>query len=91
MDARSQRFEAKDLPRLMKGAKSVLVAKGSRSKLFKPGNDPALWKEIAEVAIGPTGNLRAPTLRRGATMRLMKSRSVNIPSSFSGLADTTSA
>ena len=66
MDARSQRFEAKDLPRLMKGAKSVLVAKGSKSKLFKPGDDPALWKEIAEVAIGPTGNLRAPTLRRGA-------------------------
>ncbi|HVS17080.1 MAG TPA: ArsC family (seleno)protein [Planctomycetota bacterium] len=65
VDARTQRYSAADLPALMKGASEVLVAKGKKSQVFEPGTDKAAWKEVAEVAIGPTGNLRAPTLRRG--------------------------
>lgn len=64
MDARHQRYTAADLPALMKGASEVLVAKGKKSQVFEPGTDKAAWKEVAAVAIGPTGNLRAPTLRR---------------------------
>ena len=36
MDARKQRFEAADLRQLMRGAKSVLVAKGRKSQRFDP-------------------------------------------------------
>lgn len=64
-DAKKERYTAADLPELMRGASEVLVARGKKSQIFKPGGDKAAWKEIAEVAIGPTGNLRAPTLRRG--------------------------
>ena len=65
VDAKKARYTAADLPELMKGASEVLVARGKKSQVFKPGTDKAAWKEIAAVAIGPTGNLRAPTLRRG--------------------------
>lgn len=64
-DAKQQRYTAADLPGLMQGASEVLVARGKQSRTFRPGTDKGAWKEIAEVAIGPTGNLRAPTLRRG--------------------------
>jgi arsenate reductase-like glutaredoxin family protein len=64
VDAKKQRYTAADLPALMKGASEVLVAKGKKSQVFQP-TDKAAWKEIAAAAIGPTGNLRAPTLRRG--------------------------
>jgi hypothetical protein len=65
-DAKKSRYTAADLPALMAGASEVLVAKGKKSQSFKPSaGDKAAWKAIAEVAIGPTGNLRAPTLRRG--------------------------
>lgn len=65
VDAKKQRYTAADLPALMKGASEVLVAKGKQSQIFRPGADKTDWKALAEVAIGPTGNLRAPTVRRG--------------------------
>ena len=49
----------------MKGAREVLVAKGKQSWSFAPGAGGDRWSEVAEVAIGPTGNLRAPVLRLG--------------------------
>lgn len=48
----------------MKGARSVLVAKGKKAQRFEPSG-PASWKEIATAVLGPSGNLRAPTLRLG--------------------------
>jgi hypothetical protein len=65
VDARTQRYEAADLRQLMRGAKSVLVAKGKQSQRFDLGQGGDVWKRLAEVAIGPTGNLRAPTLKLG--------------------------
>lgn len=65
MDARKQRFEAADLRQLMRGAKSVLVAKGKKSQRFDPREGGDVWERLAAVAIGPTGNLRAPTLKLG--------------------------
>lgn len=49
----------------MRGARSVLVAKGKQSWTFRPGPQGDAWSEVAARAIGPTGNLRAPTLRLG--------------------------
>ena len=65
MDARKERYEAGDLRRLMRGAKSVLVAKGKKSERFDLTQGGDVWKRLAKVAIGPTGNLRAPTLKLG--------------------------
>jgi hypothetical protein len=66
VDARKQRFEAQDLPQLMRGARSVLVAKGKKSWRFEPAEGGDVWERLAAVAIGPTGNLRAPTLKLGS-------------------------
>lgn len=49
----------------MKGASKVLVVKGKKQTTIPSPRSAADWEEVAAVAIGPTGNLRAPTLRRG--------------------------
>jgi arsenate reductase-like glutaredoxin family protein len=47
-------------------AKRVIVAKGKKVSEFAPGGKaPA---EVVEAMLGPTGNLRAPTIRKGKTV-----------------------
>jgi hypothetical protein len=41
------------------------VAKGKKVAEFKGGS---AGKEVVEAMLGPTGNLRAPTIRRGKTV-----------------------
>ncbi len=54
------RSEAADMA---KQASVVIVAKGKKVSEFKPGGKaPA---EVVEAMLGPTGNLRAPTIRKG--------------------------
>ena len=65
VDARKERYGEEDLRKLMKGAREVLVAKGKKSWKFTQPKSAGDWEEIAAVAVGPTGNLKAPTLRRG--------------------------
>ena len=51
---------------MAKVASTVIVAKGKKVDSFKPaGSAP---KQIVEAMLGPTGNLRAPTLRVGKTV-----------------------
>ena len=50
---------------LVKSAKNVIVAKGKKVRTF-PGGKAS--KEIVDALLGPTGNLRAPTLRVGKTL-----------------------
>jgi len=42
-----------------------VVAKGKKVLTFRPGKDDD--DELHKVVIGPSGNLRAPTLRAGKT------------------------
>jgi hypothetical protein len=44
-----------------------VVAKGKKVLIFRPGKDDYDAAELQKVAIGPSGNLRAPTLRAGKT------------------------
>ena len=43
----------------------MIVAKGKKVSEFAGGKAS---KEVIEAMLGPTGNLRAPTLRRGKTV-----------------------
>jgi arsenate reductase-like glutaredoxin family protein len=43
----------------------VIVAKGKKVSEFAGGKAS---KEVVEAMLGPTGNLRAPTIRRGKTV-----------------------
>ena len=62
----SQKLGKKDAASLAKAASLVIVAKGKKVSEFKPGGKAS--SEIVEAMLGPTGNLRAPTLRRGKTV-----------------------
>jgi len=43
----------------------VIVAKGKKVSEFAGGS---AGKDVVEAMLGPTGNLRAPTIRRGKTV-----------------------
>lgn len=43
------------------------MAKGKKISEFDLAKEPLSAAELAAVVLGPTGNLRAPTLRRGKT------------------------
>ncbi len=62
----SQKLQAEDAKALLDNATKLIVAKGKKLKFFK------LPAELSEASIqamlGPTGNLRAPTLRIGNTL-----------------------
>jgi arsenate reductase-like glutaredoxin family protein len=47
-------------------ATKVIVAKGKKVTKFSPKGDPS--DEVIDAMLGPTGNLRAPTLRTGKTV-----------------------
>jgi hypothetical protein len=49
----------------VKQASKVIVAKGKKTSEFAGGK---AGKEVVDALLGPTGNLRAPTLRKGKTL-----------------------
>jgi hypothetical protein len=51
---------------LAKAASRVIVAKGKKIAEFEPGGRAG--KDVVDAMLGPTGNLRAPTLRVGKTI-----------------------
>lgn len=65
VDARKVRFGAAELPALFAGAARLAIAKG-KSPLDVPVVGPVDGAVLA-AALGPSGNLRAPTLRLGTT------------------------
>ncbi len=44
----------------------MFVAKGKRVSAFEPAGTAS--RELLDAMLGPTGNLRAPTIRRGKTV-----------------------
>jgi hypothetical protein len=60
VNAQQQRYGAADVHAVFAGARNVLVVKGKKSQRFAAGDDG-----LGTAALGPTGNLRAPTLRVG--------------------------
>ncbi len=52
---------------LFAGANKILVAKGKKVLSFDMKKDPPAAADLAKVALGPTGNLRAPAARTGKT------------------------
>jgi len=50
---------------MARAASRVIVAKGKKLEEFQGGSS---GKQLVDAMLGPTGNLRAPTLRRGKTV-----------------------
>jgi len=51
---------------MIRAAKEVFVAKGKKLVHFNMSNTAE--EEVLSVVLGPTGNLRAPTFRKGTTL-----------------------
>lgn len=61
----SRKLGRKDAAAIAKAAKKIIVAKGKKVSEFAGGSAP---KDTVEAMLGPTGNLRAPTIRSGKTV-----------------------
>ena len=59
----SRKLGRKDAADIAKKASVVIVARGAKVREFKSGGRAS--KELVDAMLGPTGNLRAPTIRRG--------------------------
>jgi arsenate reductase-like glutaredoxin family protein len=62
----SKKLGKKDAAAIAKAASKVIVAKGKKVSEFKPGGKAT--SDVIEAMLGPTGNLRAPTLKSGKTV-----------------------
>ena len=62
----SRKLARKDAAEIAKQASLVIVAKGKKLSEFKPGGKAS--KDLVDAMLGPTGNLRAPTIRSGKTV-----------------------
>jgi arsenate reductase-like glutaredoxin family protein len=53
---------------LARKADKVIVARGKKMVCFDMKKDPPDEATLLAYLLGPTGNLRAPTLRKGKTL-----------------------
>ena len=53
---------------LARSADKIVVAKGKKVVTFDMKKDPPDDATLAAYLLGPTGNLRAPTIRRGKVL-----------------------
>src|SRR5438128_4170446 len=67
-DATKQRKGRDEALALAKAAERVVVARGKKVVSFDMKRQPPDDDTLAAHLLGPTGNLRAPTLRRGRTL-----------------------
>ena len=64
----SKKLQIDDAKELLASASRLVVAKGKKVTEFKAADLKAGIDEAASAMLGPTGNLRAPTIRRGKTL-----------------------
>lgn len=67
-DAAKDRKGRAEALTLARSAKRVIVAKGKKVVVFDMTKEPPDDDTLAAHLLGPTGNLRAPTLRKGGTL-----------------------
>jgi len=67
VDASKQRKGREQALELAKTAEQVIVARGKKVLTFDM-SDPPDDDTLAAALLGPTGNLKAPTLRIGGTL-----------------------
>lgn len=54
--------------KLARSARKVIVAKGKKVEIFDMKTGAPKDADLLKAILGPTGNLRAPTIRRGQTL-----------------------
>lgn len=68
VDAGKNRLGKAEALDLARGASKVVVAKGKKVVAYDMRRDPPDDATLLAAILGPTGNLRAPALKRGTTL-----------------------
>ena len=68
VDAGRTKLGRREALALARGVDRVIAARGSRIVSYDLRRDRPSDDELLAVLLGPTGNLRAPTFRVGATL-----------------------
>jgi arsenate reductase-like glutaredoxin family protein len=68
VDASKQKQGKAEALALAKSVRTIHVAKGKKCVTFDMKNDPPDDATILAHLLGPTGNLRAPTIKKGTTL-----------------------
>jgi hypothetical protein len=68
VNASRQRYGAEDLAEVFAEATRVVVAKGKKVLTFDLKATKVSDPEFRKAVLGPSGNLRAPTIRTGKTI-----------------------
>jgi arsenate reductase-like glutaredoxin family protein len=68
VDATKEKKGREEALQLAKAADRVVVARGKKVVTFDMKKDPPDDDTLASYLLGPTGNLKAPTLRRSQTL-----------------------
>src|SRR5262249_37602504 len=68
VEASKERKGRADAVKLARAAARVIVARGKKTVTFDMLDDPPDDDTLAAHILGPTGNLKAPTLRIGDTL-----------------------
>lgn len=68
IDAKKQRYGAEEAVALLQGMSKMVVAKGKKITEVNLKKDRPSDEELAKLMLGPTGNLRAPTMKIGKTV-----------------------
>ncbi len=68
VNASKEKIGAKDALKLLDGVRKLVVSKGKKTETFDLAKNRPDDQTLVEHMLGPTGNLRAPTLRIGATL-----------------------
>lgn len=65
VNASKERFGQEDLSEVFADANEVVVARGKKILRFQMKKEPPAPEEFAKAVLGPSGNLRAPTIKTG--------------------------
>ena len=65
VDARKNKIGPDDAVEMAHGASDVFAAKGKKLVHYNLKKDQPTDEELVKIMIGPSGNLRAPTVRVG--------------------------
>lgn len=68
VDAGKAKLGRKEALELAAGASKIIAAKGKKVVVFDMKKSPPDEETLLAAMLGPTGNLRAPTVRKGATV-----------------------
>ena len=68
VNAKKVRFEPEAALELVRQAGRVVIAKGKKIVDFDMKHDPPGDETLLKHILGPSGNLRAPIIRRGSTL-----------------------